>query len=93
MWGKLLTSVLTTFAGKIIAALGLSFVSYVGLNELQGYLIKKVSEQLGGIPSTALNIAYIAGVGVSLNWIFGTFAFIASLKAITKLSAGLGSKV
>ena len=67
--------------------------SYVGLNELQGYLINKVSEQLGGIPSTALNIAYIAGVGVSLNWIFGTFAFIASLKAITKLSAGLGSKV
>lgn len=89
MWGKLLTGVLTTVAGKIIAALGLSFVSYVGLNEVQGYLLDTVQSQIGGIPDVALNLAYIAGLGVCLNWIFGTFAFVTSLKAMSKLSAGI----
>ena len=89
MWGKLLTAVLTTFAGKVVAALGVSFVSYIGLNELQNYLLSTVQQQIGGIPEVALQLAYIAGIGVCLNWLFGTFAFIASLKAVAKLSASL----
>lgn len=92
MWGSLITGVLMNVVGRVIAALGLSFVSYVGLNELQGYLLGKVQEQIGGIPSDALNLAYIVGVGVALNWIFGTFAFVASLKGLSKLSAGIQRK-
>lgn len=89
MWGKLLTSVLTTVAGRVVSALGLSFISYVGLNEIQGYLLSTVQTQIGGIPDLAMNLAYIAGLGVCLNWIFGTFAFVASLKTMSKLSAGI----
>lgn len=89
MWGRLLTSVLTTVSGKVISALGLSFISYVGFNEIQGYLLSTVQNQIGGIPDIALNLAYIAGLGVCLNWIFGTFAFITSLKTMSKLSAGI----
>lgn len=92
MWGQLITSVLMTVAGKVIAALGLSFISYVGLNEIQGYLLSHVQQQIGGIPSDAMNLAYIAGIGVCLNWIFGTFAFIGSMKAMSKLSAGIQKK-
>ncbi|MDO5070534.1 MAG: DUF2523 domain-containing protein [Neisseria zoodegmatis] len=92
MWGQLITGVLMNVAGRVMAAFGLAFVSYVGLNEIQGYLLERVQEQIGGIPSDALNLAYIAGIGVALNWIFGTFAFIASLKAVSKLSAGIQRK-
>ncbi|WP_373700681.1 DUF2523 domain-containing protein [Neisseria dentiae] len=92
MWGHLITSVLMTVAGKIIAALGLSFISYVGLNEIQDYLLSHVQEQVGGIPSDAMNLAYIAGLGVCLNWIFGTFAFVTSLKSLSKLSAAVSRK-
>lgn len=92
MWGQLITSVLMTVAGKIIAALGLSFISYVGLNEIQGILLAHVQAQIGGLPSHALNMAYIAGVGVCLNWIFGTFAFVTSLKSLSKLSATISRK-
>lgn len=81
-----------TVAGKVIAALGLSFISYVGLNELQTQLLSAVVTQIGGIPSNALQLAYIAGLGVCLNWIFGTFAFVASLKSISKLSAGISKQ-
>ncbi|QEY25503.1 DUF2523 family protein [Neisseria zalophi] len=92
MWGKLITGVLMSVAGRLIAALGLSFVSYVGLNEIQGYLLNQVQTQIGGIPNDALQLAYIAGMGVVLNWIFGTFAFIASMKTMSKLSAGIQRK-
>lgn len=92
MWGQLITSVLMTVAGKVVAALGLSFISYVGLNEIQGYLLSQVQSQIGGIPSDAMNLAYIAGLGVCLNWIFGTFAFITSIKSFSKLSTIVSRK-
>ena len=34
--GAIITSVLMTVAGRILSALGLSMMSYVGLNERQG---------------------------------------------------------
>ena len=92
MWAKMFTSVLMTVAGKLIAALGLSFVSYVGLNELQSYLISAVQHQIGSLPADGLQLAYMAGLGVCLNWIFGTFAFVISLKSLNKLSAGIAKK-
>ncbi|PSJ79893.1 DUF2523 family protein [Neisseria iguanae] len=92
MWGTLITSVLMTVAGRIVTALGLSFISYTGLNAVQSYLLNAVTTQIGSIPADALNLAYIAGIGVCLNWLFGTFAFIASLKSMSKLSATISKK-
>lgn len=92
MWAKLLTSVLTTVAGKIMSAVGLSFITYVGLDALQNQLMQAVSQQVGGLTEDSLQILYILGIGVCLNWIFGTFTFIASLKTMSKLSAIMASK-
>lgn len=75
-----------------MAAFGLSFVTYVGANELQQKLLSYVTNQIGGISDDALQILYITGMGVCLNWIFGTFAFIASLKSFAKLSAVMSKK-
>ena len=92
MWAKLLTSVLTTVAGKIMSAVGLSFITYVGLDALQNQLMQAVSQQIGGLTEDSLQVLYILGIGVCLNWIFGTFTFIASLKTMSKLSAIMASK-
>ncbi len=92
MWAKLLTSVLTTVAGKIMSAVGLSFITYVGLDALQSQLMQAVSQQVGGLTEDSLQVLYILGIGVCLNWIFGTFTFIASLKTMSKLSAIMASK-
>lgn len=92
MWAKLLTSVLTTVAGKIMSAVGLSFITYVGLDALQNQLMQAVSHQVGGLTEDSLQVLYILGIGVCLNWIFGTFTFIASLKTMSKLSAIMASK-
>ena len=92
MWAKLLTSVLTTVAGKIMSAVGLSFITYVGLDALQNQLMQAVSQRVGGLTEDSLQVLYILGIGVCLNWIFGTFTFIASLKTMSKLSAIMASK-
>lgn len=92
MWAKLLTSVLTTVAGKIMSAVGLSFITYVGLDALQNQLMQAVSQQVGGLTEDSLQVLYILGIGVCLNWIFGTFTFIASLKTMSKLSAIMANK-
>lgn len=89
---KMLTGVLMTVAGRIATALGLSVVTYVGLDGVQGYFLNQVSSVLGNIPHDVLQIMYIAGFGVMLNWTFGTFAFVVSLHTMQKLAAVVGQK-
>ena len=90
--GAIITSVLMTVAGRILSALGLSMMSYVGLNEMQGYFLKAISEQMSNRPEEALQNMYIAGFGVVLNWIFGAFIFVISVKSLKKLSTIIASK-
>lgn len=87
--GSVLTGVLMSVAGKLITALGVGFVSYAGLNLLQNKFAGWLQTQMGAIPADALQIFYIAGGGVVLNWLFGTFAFISTIKASGKLIAGM----
>ena len=91
--GNIITAVLMTVAGRLIAAFGLSFVTYVGLNEVQSRIVAAIAENLNTIPKEALQIAYIAGLGVVLNWIIGAFAFVISTKSLTKLAAGISKKI
>lgn len=89
---KMLTGVLMTVAGRIASALGLSVVSYVGLDAIQGYFVNEVAAMLGNFPQDALQVLYIAGFGVVLNWIFGAFSFVVTLKSLKKLSTIVGQK-
>lgn len=91
-WASLITGVLMSFAGRILTAVGLSFISVTGLNSLQSYFINEISRSIGGFPDEALQILYIAGFGVILNWIFGSFSFVISLKGFKKLSTIIQSK-
>lgn len=86
---SVLMSVFMSAAGKLILAFGVGFVSYAGLNLMQNKFAAYLQTQISSIPFNALQIFYISGGGVVLNWLFGAFAFIATLKAGSKLVAGL----
>lgn len=73
-------------AGRILSAIGLSFVTVTGFQSLQYYFVQQVQNHIGGFPQDALQIIYILGFGVMLNWIFGAFTFIATIKGFKKLS-------
>ena len=90
--GTILTSVLMTVAGRLVAALGVSTVSYIGLNEIQKRIVSAVAQNIDSLPKEALQLIYIAGWGVCLNWIMGAFAFVISVKSLSRLSAGISKK-
>lgn len=87
--GGVIMAALMTFSGKIFTALGLGFVSYAGLDYMQGKFSGWLVGQLGNIPADALQIFYIAGGGVVLNWIFGAITFIATIKTTSRLTASM----
>lgn len=84
---SIIISALMTFAGKILTALGVGFITYKGLDFMQLQFANYIKQQLGNIPSDALQIFYMAGGGVFLNWIFGAVAFIATIKSTSRLTA------
>ena len=75
------------FGTSILAALGLSFVTYTGvsiaLDNLKGYIQNSVS----GIPADAYALMIMGGFGHAVGIIFGAFAFRATLAAASKLTA------
>ena len=91
-WGSLITAVLMSVAGRILTAIGLSFVTVAGFRQLQSYFIQQIQNHIGGFPEDALQIVYIMGFGVMLNWIFGAFTFIATIKGFKKLSTIVKNK-
>lgn len=85
-WANLITAALMSVAGRILSAIGLSFVTVTGFQSMQSYFVQQVQNHIGGFPQDALQIIYILGFGVMLNWIFGAFTFIATIKGFKKLS-------
>lgn len=94
--GKTLVSVivaaLTSVAGRLIAGFGVGFVAYKGFDVIQNQFIQYLQSYINSFPAAALQLFYMGGGGVVLNMFFGAFAFTVSLKAVSKLSAGLVRK-
>lgn len=86
-FNTLMTAILMTTAGKIISALGLCFITYQGLDTLQGYFLRVVHQQLGQFTHDALQLFYLGGGGEVLNWVFSGYAFALSIKTTSKLTA------
>lgn len=82
----LIMSGLMSFTGKIITAFGIGFISYTGLDYMQGKFANYIQSQLGSFPIDALQIFYMAGGGVVLNWLFGAISFVATIKTTSHLT-------
>ena len=85
--GTMLTSVLMTVAGKLIAALGIGAVTYTGLD-----IIRQALAGWNALPSDALQILLIGGVGTALNWVFGAVAFVVTYRSVSKLGTIMKGK-
>ena len=81
----MLLSGLGTLAGRIIAAFGLSAVTYVGLEALISGFKERIAASVQGVPAGLLQIFYISGGGTVLNIFLGCLTFILTFKTLTKL--------
>lgn len=76
--------------GQIIAALGLTAVSYVGMDMLIERFKTEIMTALSAVPAGMLQLFYLAGGGVILNIFFGCLAFAVSFKTLTKIVPRIG---
>lgn len=87
-----LSALITTYAGRLLAAFGISIITYKGIDTIQARFVNYLTSQLGRMPSEVLQIFYLAGGGVALNWIFGATAFAFGLMSVTKIGSILKGK-
>lgn len=85
----LMTAILINTTAKITAAFGVGFVSYTGIDYMGNRFVGFIKGQLSQFPADALALFMLSGAPDALNWIFSAFAFSASIKATSKLTAQL----
>lgn len=85
--GALLSKILKEWGLQIFAALGISFVSYVGYDVAMTMLQSKVAESQNTMSQAGLQLFLISGFGEGINILFGAYAAKLSFKAASKLSA------
>ncbi|ULJ64609.1 DUF2523 domain-containing protein [Wielerella bovis] len=77
---------------RLITALGITAVTYVGFERIVSNFKSEITQSLSGVPNDLLQFFYISGGGVALNILFGAFTFYISLIGLTKLTTKLGGK-
>lgn len=88
----LLSTLLTSIAGQIMLALGISFISYQGIDALQSQMVTLMQSEINRLPPDALQILYLGGFGVAMNWLMGGATFALSFTATAKIGSILKSK-
>lgn len=71
---------------KILAALGLAFVTYTGYDVALSKFKSYISGSLNNMPSDIANLLLMAGFGQGLGYVFGALAFAISMQAMNKLT-------
>ncbi|MDO4694180.1 MAG: DUF2523 domain-containing protein [Eikenella sp.] len=87
-----LAPLLLSVAGRILTALGITAVTYVGFDLMVGQFKNHIQTQVGGMSADWLNLFYLVGGGVVLNILFGAMTFVVSFKSMSKLATSLGRK-
>lgn len=83
----MLSTALTTLAGQIMLSLGISVISYQGIDALQQQAVSLMQSEINKLPPDALQILYLGGFGVAMNWLMGGAAFALSFAATSKIGS------
>lgn len=69
--------------GRVLLALGFSFVTYVGTATFENQVIGMATGSLDGLPASFLSVLGLLKVDVSLNIIVSAYAAAALLSAVS----------
>ncbi len=82
---SLLLNLVKPLIGKVLAALGMSIVSYTGMQYVLEGLNSRIQTELDGMPVVAASLAGMAGLGDCFGIIVGAFAFRLSMSTFKRL--------
>lgn len=71
--------------GKIMAAFGMSIISYTGMSYVMSTLNESIQNELDGLPVVASSLAGMAGFGEAIGIIVGAIAFRVSMTNFKRL--------
>ncbi|MDO4433721.1 MAG: DUF2523 domain-containing protein [Alysiella sp.] len=83
---------LKTLIGQVLIALGITAVTYKGLEHVVSGFKTQITANINILPNELLQLFYIAGGGVALNILLGAFTFYISLQGMTKITSRIGKK-
>ena len=81
----LVLSLVQPIVARVLVALGVSLVTYVGFDLVMQQVIDRAQNAWGGLPAGILQLAGLAGVGQALSMVFGA---ILTRLVFTQLSKG-----
>jgi hypothetical protein len=80
MWARLLLYVSGPIVVKVLAMLGLGFVSYVGFDVALNLIFTEIQRNFGQIPADVMQLLYLsglpAGMGIILSALFARIALV-----------------
>ncbi|MBX2847154.1 MAG: DUF2523 domain-containing protein [Acidiferrobacterales bacterium] len=86
--GKLLAKFFGTYLSKIVyrvmGALGLGVIAFVGLEELKQLIFDRINQGLGGIGSEAIGLIAMAGVDHYITLIVSAYFSVFTVRQATK---------
>ncbi|WP_323884911.1 DUF2523 family protein [Aeromonas caviae] len=85
MWAAFGSLVAGNFVARILLALGVSFVSYQGLDAILSLATAEVHGLLSGLPSMALGLLGLARIDLCINLVLSGYAARLAMMAVTAL--------
>lgn len=79
-----------SMVGRVLAALGFSVVTVIGVEAAIGQFKSGVVGAAQSLPQEVLNLFLLAGGGVAMNLIFAAITFRVTYWAVTKTTRVLG---
>lgn len=83
MWALFTSVAAGSVVARVLLALGVGFVTYVGFSSLITMASSQIEGQITGLPSDALNMMGLAGVDYLINIVFSAYSARVALMAVS----------
>ncbi|MGN8004865.1 DUF2523 domain-containing protein [Acidovorax sp. 22279] len=90
-FAQLIMAMVSPLIARIFVTLGLSMVSFVGMDLLMDQVIATAQNAWGGLPAGILQLAGLAGIGQALSIIFGAIMTRVLIWNLSKTTRILGA--
>lgn len=81
----ILVAMAATLPGRVLAALGIGWVTYAGLSAIAGSVITAFQNAWGAIPSDVLGLLQLAGFGEAFGIVLGAVLARVALMSMARL--------
>lgn len=90
--GVFLASLITPLIARILKALGLSLITYVGVDTLTDRLLQEISTQFQGLPANIAGMVGLLSIDTAITIIISAHVAAISLQGIKNGAKGIGKE-